>query len=106
MLTIPPFIQASDLSCMGVSIIAYVVPSKSPHSLLLNNGVAKSYYPLIAETGRTVDEFCLFCKGSHLQRRANEAANSQVGPSGTVGRDAMRKIVNSKLLELLSTFWS
>jgi len=106
MLTIPPLIQASDHSCMGVSMITYIVPSKSPYSLLLNNGVAKSYYPLIVETGQTVDEFRLFCKGSHLLRRANEAANSQMAPSGTVGRDAMRKIVNAKLLELLSTFWS
>jgi len=48
----------------------------------------------------------LFCKRSHLLRRANEAANSQMAPSGTVGRDAMRKIVNAKLLVLLNTFWS
>jgi len=91
---------------MGVWMIAYIILSKSPHLLLLNNGVAKSYYPLIAETGRTVHEFRLFGEGSHLERRANEAANSQVGTSGTVGRDATHKIVNTKLLELLSTFWS
>jgi hypothetical protein len=66
-----PLMQAGDLSCMGVSMIAYVVPSKSPHSLLLNNGVAKSYYSLIADTGRTVDEFRTFCEGSHLQRQVN-----------------------------------
>lgn len=91
---------------MGVSMIAYVVPSKSPHSLFLNKGVAKSYYSMIADSGRTVDEFRAFCECSHLQRRANEVENGQVGPTGMVGRDAMRKIVNAKLLELLSTFWS
>jgi len=91
---------------MGVSMIAYVVPSKSPHSLLLNNGVAKSYYSLIADTGRTVDEFRAYCEGSQLQRRVNEVESGQVGNTGTVGRDAMRKTVNAKLLELLSTFWS
>ena len=98
--------QTGDLSCMGVSIIAYVVPSKSSHSLLLNSGVAKSYYSLIAHTGRTVNEFRAFCENSQLRRQLNEVENGQVGHTGTVGRDAMRKTVNAKLLELLSTFWS
>jgi len=90
---------------MGVSMIAYIIPSKSAHSLLLINGVAKSYYSLIADTGRTVDEFRTFCEGSHLQRRVKEVEGGQVGYTGTVGRDAMRKTVNAKLLELLSMFW-
>jgi hypothetical protein len=58
--------QVDELSRMDVSLIAYVVPSKSAYSLLLNNGVARSYYTLIADTGRTIDEFHTYCQGSDL----------------------------------------
>lgn len=96
--------QTDELSRTGVSLIAYVVPSKSAYSLLLNNGVARSYYALIAETGRTIDEFATYCHGSDLQRQVKEAEESQMNGIGTVGRDALRKAVNAKLLELLSMF--
>ena len=39
---------------METSIITYVVPSKAPAFLLLNNSVARSYYSLIADTGQAV----------------------------------------------------
>ena len=42
--------QTNDLSGMETSIITYVVPSKAPTFLLLNNGVARSYYSPIADT--------------------------------------------------------
>ena len=89
---------------MGVTTIAYVVPSKSCHSLLLSNSVARSYYSLIAGTGRTIDEFRSYCDGAHLQSLVNDAEEVPAGCSGTVRRDAIRKTVNMKLLELLSKF--
>jgi len=89
---------------MGVTTIAYVVPSKSRHSLLLSNGVARSYYSLIAGTGRTIDEFRSYCEGARLQSLVNDAEEVPAGCSGTVYRDAIRNTVNMKLLELLSKF--
>jgi t-SNARE complex subunit (syntaxin) len=96
--------QTDELSRMDVSLIAYVVPSKSAYSLLLNNGVARSYYALIADTGRTIDEFHSYCQGSYLQRQVKDAEERQMDCVGEVGRDALRKRVNAKLLELLSMF--
>jgi len=89
---------------MGVTTIAYVVPSKSRHSLLLSNGVACSYYSLIAGTGRTIDEFRSYCEGARLQSLVNDAEEVPADCSGTVRRDAIRKMVNMKHLELLSKF--
>jgi len=96
--------QTNDLSGMETSIITYVVPSKAPAFLLLNNGVARSYYTLIADTGRTLEQFHTFCDGSYLQRQAKDVEERQMDYIGTVGRDALRKTVNAKLLELLSKF--
>jgi hypothetical protein len=96
------FIQTEELSGMDVAMIAYVVPSKSQHSLLLSNGVARSYYSLIASTGRTIQEFRKYCEGARLQRLVNEVEEVPANCSGTVRRDALRKTVNMKLLELLS----
>jgi hypothetical protein len=89
---------------MGIAMIAYVVTSKSKHSLLLSNGVARSYYSLIASTGRTIDEFHDYCKGARLQRLVNDVEEVPADYSRTVRRDAIRKTVNTKLLELLSKF--
>jgi hypothetical protein len=87
---------------MGVTTITYVVPSKSLHSLLLSNGVARSYYSLIAGTGRMIEKFRTYCRGSDLQRQVNDVEEVPEDCSGTVRRDAIRKTVNVKLLELLS----
>jgi len=89
---------------MGVTTIAYVVPSKSHHSLLLSNGVARSYNSLIAGTGRTIDEFHRYCDHAHLQSLVNDAEEDPAGCSGTVRQDVIRKTVNMKLLALLSKF--
>jgi len=89
---------------MGVTTIAYVVPSKSRHLLLLSNGVARSYYSLIAGTGRMIDEFCSYSEGIRLQSLVNDAEEVPADCSGTVRRDAIRKTVIMKLLELLSKF--
>jgi len=103
-------IQTDELSGMGVAIIAYVVPSKSPPSLLLSNGVAQSYYSLIAATGRTINEFRTYCEGTAVQRQVKDlemrkdAKEMQMECSGTMHRDTLRKTVNVKLLELLSMF--
>ena len=96
--------QTNDLSGMETSIITYVVPSKAPAFLLLNNGVARSYNSLITDTGRTLEQFHTFCGGSYLQRQAKDVEERQVDYIGTLGRDALRKTVNGKLLELLSKF--
>jgi hypothetical protein len=97
-------IQTDELSNSGVAMIAYVVPSKSPQSLLVTNGVARNYSLLLARTGRTIDEFRTYCEGSHLQRQMKDVEEVQVDRSATLRRDAMRKTVNVKLLELLSKF--
>jgi hypothetical protein len=97
-------IQTEELSGMGIAMIAYVVPSNSQHSLLLSNGVARSYYSLIASTGRTIDEFHDYCEGARLQRLVNDVEVVPADYSRTVRRDAIRKTVNTKLLELLSKF--
>jgi hypothetical protein len=97
-------IQTDELSNSGVAMIAYVVPSKSPQSLLVTNGVARNYSLLLARTGRTIDEFRTYCEGSHLQRQVKDVEEVQVDRSATLRRDAMRKTVNVKLLELLSKF--
>jgi hypothetical protein len=97
-------IQTDELSNSGVAMIAYVVPSKSPQSLLVTNGVARDYSLLLARTGRTIDEFRTYCEGSHLQRQVKDVEEVQVDRSATLRRDAMRKTVNVKLLELLSKF--
>jgi len=95
---------------MGVAMIAYVVPSKSPHSLLLSNGVARSYNSLIAGTGRTIEQFRAYCQGSDLECQVKDVGaqvkdvGAQANCSRTVHRDAVRKAVNVKLLELLSKF--
>lgn len=97
--------QTNELSSMETTIISYVVPSKAPPLLLLNNGVARSYYSLIADTGRTMDQFHIYCEGSYLQRQVKDVEERQtVDCIGTVGRDALRKAVNAKLLKLLSKF--
>jgi hypothetical protein len=96
--------QVDELSRMDVSLIAYVVPSKSAYSLLLNNGVARSYYTLIADTGRTIDEFHNYCQGSYLQRQVKDVEERRMDYVGALGRDDLRKTVNEKLLELLSMF--
>jgi hypothetical protein len=97
-------IQTDELSNSGVAMIAYVVPSKSPQSLLVTNGVARDYSLLLARTGRTIDEFRTYCEGSHLQHQVKDVEEVQVDRSATLRRDAMRKTVNVKLLELLSKF--
>jgi hypothetical protein len=97
-------IQTDELSGMGVTMIAYVVPSKLRHLLLLSNGVARSYYSLIAGSGRTIDEFHDYCKGARLQSLVNDVEEVPADCSGTVRRDTIRKRVNMKLLELLSEF--
>jgi hypothetical protein len=97
-------IQTDELSNSGIAMIAYVVPSKSPQSLLVTNGVARDYSLLLARTGRTIDEFRTYCEGSHLQRQVKDVEEVQVDRSATLRRDAMRKTVNVKLLELLSKF--
>jgi len=89
---------------MGVTTIAFVVPSKSHHLLLLSNGVARSYYSLIAGTGRTIDEFRSYSKGARLQSLVNDEEEVPADCSGTVRRDVICKKVNMKLLELLSKF--
>jgi len=89
---------------MGITIIAYVVPSKTPVTLLLSSGVAQSYYLLIAENGRTIDEFHTYCEGSRLQRLVNDVEERRQEYVGMAGRDALRKKVTEKLLNLLSTF--
>jgi len=89
---------------MGVTTITYVVPSKSRHSLLLSNGVARSYYSLIAGTGQTIDEFRSYCEGARLQSLVNDAEEVLADCSRTVRRNAIRKMVNMKHLELLSKF--
>jgi hypothetical protein len=96
-------IQSDELASMDVAMIAYVVPSKSPHSLLLSNGVARSYYSLIAGTGRTIEQFRAYCEGTDLERQVKDV-EVQADHRGTVRRDAIRKTVNVKLLELLSKF--
>jgi len=70
---------------MGITIIAYVVPSKAPVMLLLSSGVAQSYYLLIAENGRTIDEFHTYCEGSHLQRLVNDVEERRQEYVGTAG---------------------
>jgi hypothetical protein len=97
-------IQNDELSGMGVAMIAYVVPSESRHSLLLTNGAARSYYSFIASTGRTIDEFRDYCQGAHLVSLVNDVEVVPADCRGTVRRDAIRKTVNTKLLELLSKF--
>lgn len=87
---------------MGITMIAYVVPSKAPISLLLSSGVARSYYSLIANTGRSIEEFHTYCEGADLQRLVNDVEERRREYVGTAGRDALRKIVNAKLLDLLS----
>lgn len=89
---------------MGITMIAYVIPSKAPVALLLSSGVAQSYYSLIAANGRTIEEFHHYCEGSRLQRLVNDVEERQQEFVGTAGRDALRKKVNAKLLNLLSTF--
>ena len=97
-------IQTDELSGMGVTMVAYVVPSNSRPSLLLSSGVARSYYSLIAGTGRTIDEFRNYCEGARLQSLVNDVEEVPADCRGTVRRDAIRKTVNVKLLELLSKF--
>ena len=89
---------------MGITTIAYGAPSKLRHSLLLSNGVARSYYSLIAGTVRTMDEFCSYCEGARLQSLVNDVEEVLADCIRTVRWDAIRKTVNMKLLVLLSTF--
>jgi len=79
---------------MGVTTIAFVVPSKSRHLLLLSNGVAHSCYSLIAGTGRTIDEFRSYSEGAQLQSLVNDPEEVPADCSGTVRRDVIRKTVN------------
>ena len=97
-------IQTDELTGMDVAMIAYVVPSKSRHTLLLSNGAARSYYSHIASTGRTIDEFRSYCESAHLQSQVKDVEVVPADCSRTVRRDAIRKTVNTKLLELLSKF--
>lgn len=95
--------KSQELCGIGVTMLSFVVPSHANGpTLLLSNGLACSYYGILAQSGHTIEQFESFVSTSRLLKETKDAQDSQSDYSGTGGRDAMRKVVNSRLLDLLS----